>query len=163
MYIRMINKKAKWEEDINKDIDDTSADIITNCLKTSNETLSLWYVKDEDEINKAIVALSSNRDYINKLDYIVIPDEYIEKYKLKLKKSPGDSPYTEFNENHFDIVNVKYGVLGDVSKMVFEIVNNGDKIKRISMGKIKKLLIDANSKKILDKSVMKESLLEEIS
>lgn len=159
----MINKKAKWEEDINKDIDDTSADIITNCLKTSNETLSLWYVKDEDEINKAIVALSSNRDYINKLDYIVIPDEYIEKYKLKLKKSPGDSPYTEFNENHFDIVNVKYGVLGDVSKMVFEIVNNGDKIKRISMGKIKKLLIDANSKKILDKSVMKESLLEEIS
>ena len=110
MYVRMINKKAKWEQDKNKNISDISSDIITNCLKTSQDTLSLWYVANEDEIDDAIIALSSNRDYVNRLDYIVIPDEYIKSYNLELNKEEGNSPYISFNNNHYNIININYSL-----------------------------------------------------
>lgn len=163
MYIRMISKKAKWEQDKSKsNINDTSADIITNCLKTSNETLSLWYVEKEEEIDKAIIALSSNRDFVNRLDYIIIPDEYIIKYKLELGKTNGESPYTEFNGNHFDIINVKYGVLGVVSKMIFDIIVNNGKIVRVPESEIKNKLISAINQNILNINAIKQTLLEEV-
>lgn len=159
----MISKRAKWEQDKDREIKDTSADIITNCLKTSDETLSLWRIDDEADIDKAIIALSSNREKVSRLDYIIIKDEYIEKYKLELSKSNGKSPYTEFNDNHFDIINVKYGVLGTVSEMIFEIINEDSGIVRIPEREIKRKLNEAKELNILNLNSMKKSLLKDIS
>lgn len=162
MYIRMINKKAKWEQDKNKNISDISSDIITNCLKTSQDTLSLWYVENEDEIDNAIIALSSNRDYVNRLDYIVIPDQYIKDYNLELNKEEGNSPYISFNNNHYNIVNINYSLLGRIAEMIVDIINNGQKIERIHEKVIKSKLKTAIEKKLLDTQKMKESLLSDI-
>lgn len=159
----MISKKARWEQDKkNSDIKDTSADIITNCLKTSNETLSLWYVDKEEEIYKAIIALSANKDFLSRLDYIVIPDECITKHKLKLEKTIGESPYIDFNNNHFDIVEVKYGVLGEICNMIFELIKDKGEIKRVPLSDVKNMLINAINENLLNKDAMKESLLKDI-
>lgn len=132
MYLRMISKKAKWEENRNKCIGDLSSDIITNCLRTSNDTLSLWYLDDNSEIDEAIIALASNRDLLQKIDYLIIPDEYIKKYSLSLEWENGNSPYERFNNQHWNIVNLNYSKLGVVSEMILDIINSGSgKIERV--------------------------------
>lgn len=158
----MINKKAKWEQDKDKKVKDISSDIITNCLKTSQETLSIWYAENDDEIDKAIIALSANRDFINKLDYIILEDDDIKKYNLEINKSEGNSPYIEFNENHYDIVNINYSILGNVAEMILQKIKSGEKINRISEANIKAKLKKAMEKNILNKQQMSKDLLKEI-
>lgn len=162
MFIRMVNKKAKWEQDKKKDINEISSDVITNCLKTSDETLSLWYIENEYDMDKALIALSSNRDLVNKLDYIVIPDENLKMYTLEVKKSPGDSPFTEFNDNHYNIIDINYLKLGEVSKMILDLINNDGKIVRVHEKEIKQKLINALNNKLINVNDVKGTLLLDI-
>jgi hypothetical protein len=160
----MINKKATWEQDKDKKINDLSSDIITGCLRTKENTLSLWELSEETEveIDKAILALSSNRDSVQRLDYIIVPDEYLVKYSLKVKNSPGRSPYKDFNDRHFDIINVNYYLLGQVSSMILDIMNNEGKIKRVHQQKIEDDLICAFNRGTLNKTAMSQKLLDNI-
>lgn len=160
----MINKKAKWEQSKSKKVEDLSSDIITNCLKTSNETLSLWCITDDSEIDDAIIALSSNRELIQKLDYIIIPDKYIDTYKLKLKDNSGGSPYGSFNSKHRDIININYSLLGVISEMILDIINNKDgEIVRVYEDQIKEKLKSALNRNILNTNSMNKKLLEKLA
>lgn len=164
MYLRMINKKAKWEESKKTRIPELSSDIITNCLRTTEETLSLWHIDDIHKIDDAIIALASNRDLIQKLDYLIIPDEYIEKYDLHLKENDGKSPYEDFNKEHRDIINVDYEKLGIVSEMILDIMNNtSSTIKRVYEDEVLAKLTEALKDGKITQTKLKKSLLEAIA
>jgi len=58
LQVRKINK-AKW---LRADIVNSAeipADAITNCLRTQQNNLSVWRIKSEDEIENAVIAISS--------------------------------------------------------------------------------------------------------
>ena len=159
----MINKKAKWEQEKNKATKDLSSDIITVCLRTLDETLSLWYLENDSEIDDAIIALSSGRDLINNIDYLIIPDNYVVKYSLVLKENIGRSPYEKFNKNHRDIIDINYSILGVISTMILDVINNGGEIVRVYDDKVQEKLSSALENGFLNTKTMKPSLLKKIS
>lgn len=162
-YIRMIGKKGQWEEDKGKEIGEIRSDIVTNCLRTSGNTLSLWKIDSTEETEEALIALSSNRDRLQKLDYILIPAEVINNSGLVLKKSEGKSPYLNFNDKHYDITSLNYDSLGKVVKLVLDLINKPEcNIERKGQGVIEDLLLKAISESKIKKETLKDTLAKEL-
>lgn len=163
MYLRMINKKAKWEQSKLDPLEEISSDAITGCLRTQNETLSLWKIEDEAMISDAIIALASNREIIQKLDYLIIPDSEISEFNLELREQLGESPYHDFNKNHLDIINLNYYKLGVVSNMIRKIINSDKgRITRVNEVEIEKLLCSAIEENKINIEDLSESLAEKL-
>ncbi len=160
MYVRMISKRGKWNNVKDKSYGELSSDAVTKCLKTTGETLSLWYAKDEKDIDKAIVALASTKERIDTLDYIVIEDSLIDSYELELSNTEGKSAYVEFNKQHFDIIGLNYLKLGKVIELIHNIVSKEeDAIKRIKSKQIKQKLKSALDNGKLSENHINKDLL----
>ena len=63
LLVRKINK-AKWQQIDLTISNDASGDAITNCLKTKSNTLSVWMIDSENQIDDAFLALLANQDRI---------------------------------------------------------------------------------------------------
>lgn len=142
MYlIRKINK-AKWfQVDIMND-DDVSADAITNCLKTIKNTLSVWNIESEDDIDKAILAIVSCQDHIETIDVVILNTDRIKDYDINIIASTGRTPIEELKNLHRDLSGLTYSKLGKIKNHIVERIRN-DRIRRYTKVKLKKLLLDA--------------------
>jgi hypothetical protein len=99
-------------------MDSNQLQLITNSLKTTNNTLSVWRVESEAEIEKAVLAIVSESQHLDAIDIIKLDPEEIERGKLELTNSPGKTPFKEFIQNHCDIVKLDYGSLGKVAEII---------------------------------------------
>jgi len=142
MYlIRKINK-AKWFQiDIFND-DDVSADAITNCLKTTKNTLSVWNIESEDDVDKAVLAIVSSQDHIETIDVVILNTEKIKEYEINIIASSGNTPIEEYKNLHRDLAELTFSKLGKIKDHIVERIRN-DKIKRYTKGKLKKMLLEA--------------------
>jgi len=142
MYlIRKINK-AKWFQINIFDDDDVSADAITNCLKTTRNTLSVWNIESEDDVDKAVLAIVSSQDHIETIDVVVLNAEKIEEYEINIIASSGNTPIEEYRNLHRDLAELTFSKLGKIKDHIVERIRN-DKIKRYTKGKLKKMLLEA--------------------
>lgn len=162
-YFRMIGKKAQWIQYYNLNLESVCSDIVTNCLRTTDNTLSLWKVSSEEEIEKAVIALSSRRDNVQKFDYILIPEDIMDEIGLILKDSDGKSPLKSFNDKHCDIIELNYSKMGIVVKLIQDLLKNDENsIKRVHLSEVKKLLSDAISKEELDQNMLSDRLISDL-
>ena len=80
-YLRMISNMNHWDRD-KMDLYPncfSTGDILLSDLKTTKNTLSLWKFEDEQEKNDLIVAMAMSRQHIQKLVYVVMDDDGINK------------------------------------------------------------------------------------
>ena len=158
LHVRKINK-AKW---LQLDIingEDISADAITNCLKTSNNSLSVWKINSESEIDNAVLAIASGQEHLATIDVVLLNPDYLKQNGIKLKEAPNEAitALKSSKKMHFNIKNLTYKKLGIVAKQIIQNFKE-DKVKRYTEGKIKEMLKNAISKKELDVNNLNENV-----
>ncbi len=160
LLIRKINK-AKWYQiDIEND-DDVSADAITNCLKTTKNTLSVWRIESEDDLDQAVLALVANQDHLDTIDVVILEESSLINYKLNIVASPGDTPVESLIDAHRDIANLTFTNLGLVKNHIVERIRK-QKLKRYTIGSLKKLLESAIANGLLAKEDLKDSVQKKL-
>ncbi len=160
LLIRKINKSKWFQIDIKND-DDVSADAITNCLKTTNNTLSVWSIENEGDIEQAILAIASNLDHIETIDVVILNDQKLQEFGIKIITSKGNTPIESLKEIHRDLSELTFSKLGNVKDHIVERIRN-DRIKRFTKGNLKKILKRAIEKGFLELDDLNESVRNKI-
>lgn len=159
LLVRKINGPL-WEKEASKieHINDVCSDAITKCLSTRGNTLSTWEIETEDNLEEAILAITSSADHLDTIDVICIEMEDIDKYGINIKSSVVPNPVEDLINSHKDIYNLTYKSLGDFACLILSYVR-GNKRKRFGVKKIKELI----EKAIKDGRVNVDLLKEDIS
>ena len=160
LLIRKVNK-AKWVQgDIEND-SDVSADAITSCLRTTKNTLSVWQINTEDDLDNAILALVSNQDHLEAIDVVILEEESISKYNIKIIATPGETPIAGLSQTHRDLAELTYSKLGNIKDHIVERIRT-DQLKRYTRGAIKKLILTAIEEGKIELTDLKESIRQKI-
>lgn len=120
--IRRINR-AKWDETQDGEV---SADAITNDLKTYQNDLSVWLISNQQELDKAVLALvtGAKQTKLSTLHIVLIDEDLIASNGLDLKETPGDTVVTSLINSHRDIGNLTYSKLGTVKNLILDGIKN---------------------------------------
>lgn len=161
-FVRKI-ARSKWSRSQPDDID-VRADAITSCLRTTRDTLSLWKISSEEEINHAALAIISSQDKFETIDLIILEQQKLEALNLKIVHSPQDgmTPIESLKETHFDLIELTYSKLGILKDYIITKVDGG-KIIRFTRTKTIDIIKEAIKNKVLDPSILKDSLRNEIN
>ena len=128
VLVRRINR-AKWQQIINEDdTSDSSADAITNCLKTTNNDLSVWKIDTIEGLENAILALitGSQQTKLSTLYYVLLDENVVLEKGLSLKDSEGDTNVVSLKNTHKDISKLTYQRLGIIKDLIIEQLENDD-------------------------------------
>lgn len=158
--VRKINK-AKWFQlDIHQS-NEVSADAITNCLKTTKNTLSVWHIESEDDLDNAVLAIVANQEHLDTIDIVILDESSLNDYNLNIVASPGETPVTSLINAHRDIAELTFTKLGQVKEHIVERIRN-NKLKRYTVASLKKILLDAIENGIVQRNDLKETLLSKL-
>lgn len=143
LFVRKISR-AKWDlaELTLASADPIPADAITGCLRTRDNTLSLWEIPNLDAIDKAILALSTCSESIEKIDVVFFEKSDIESFSLSVQQTNGTSPVPELNKTHYDLIGMTYGALGQFSKVVVNCIHL-ENTKLFSRAAVQNILIES--------------------
>jgi hypothetical protein len=141
LFVRKI-EYAKWAQRRILEGEQPSADAITNCMKTTHNTLSLWSIDDESELEDAVIAIAAQFDQLDTIDVLSIDPSLIEDRELPLKKTPGLSPYAAFMNRHLDVFDLDYNLLGFMAEVIVESIRQERK-KRFTRSMLIRILKEA--------------------
>jgi hypothetical protein len=155
--------RAKWGENIIPDengFTDVPADAITNCLKTTDNSLSVWRIESEKELDDAILALITGKkqEKFSKIDYVLIDESRLLDNGLSLVDSDGDTVVDDLIKKHKNISNLSYKKLGAVKDLILDCINNG-KCRLFSKQQIKTLVKESIATGKLQKNKLNENLV----
>lgn len=147
--VRKLAKRAKLYETYcqGKDVRDLIADIPTSEFKTTNGTLSTWYINDLKDLDNAILAIAVTSSKIEKMDFIIINTSLLDKKGLKYQQTYAgiDIAIPEFQNLHFDILGITLKHLDDCAEIYQEIIvddeDRGKYIVRVPALQLKKKLM----------------------
>lgn len=132
--------RSKWEGERIK------ADAVTGCLRTYQDTLSVWSTDNtEYGIHNIALALASNMDRIDTIHIIAIPKRILLDAGVIFENTPGKIPIKDEDlvGRHQDIVRIDLDVLSTISRIIHSIVNSNENCHRISKKTITGLLCEA--------------------
>lgn len=148
VVVRKIDK-GKWLQNKILDGEDVSADAITNCTKTKNNSLSVWEVPNEDQVDEAVLAILSGHDHLETFDIVVLQSTELMELGISLDHSKGICGVRDLVDNHVDIIELTYRKLGILAEKITEGFQLG-KVKRYRKTQLKALLLKAISDNRLD-------------
>lgn len=128
-YIRKVDS-TQWEDElpVNHNILEMAVDGITNCCKTSGNTLSIWKTDSNDpadlENQKLLTGMAMALDRPVAFTYIFLSDDEIDSLALELQDSPGDTPFEEMASCHRDIANLTLEKMGELAWIIHSKVND---------------------------------------
>lgn len=161
ILVRRINR-AKWEQINNEDdISDSSADAITNCLKTTNNDLSVWKIDTIEGLEDAILALITRPDQtkLSTLHYVLLDENIVLEKGLTLTEEKGNTVVESLKDTHKNISKLTYSRLGIVKYLILNsLVKNEETF--FTKAKLKKILKDAITKGKLDKNDLNSDLIQ---
>ena len=156
--------RGKWlnGNDICETVDEVSADAITNCIRTSKNTLSTWSIKEEQNIEEAILAIVSNHKHLDAFDVVFLDFEEIKSIGIEIKNTPGITPVESLKQLHFDLEGLNYKLLGGVSDLIIKSFKE-ERVKRYTRGQLKKILENAIKLGKLNGKDLNTSVLEKLN
>ncbi|USE84364.1 hypothetical protein [Acinetobacter tibetensis] len=135
-FVRRLNSDV-WPEDEEQinialgNFDEISADPFSKCLKTHNNTLSLWKVSSDGEVNKSTLAKSiialvtaPNQKTLSPLDVIYFSDNDLKEDELLIEQTDGETSIPDLVNTHFDIIGINYKKLENVGRLVLKTLLN---------------------------------------
>jgi hypothetical protein len=143
LFVRKIDK-AKW---LQTDIiggADVSADAITNCIRTKNNTLSVWEISTEDEVDEAALAVVSSGQHLETFDVVLMNAEHLHANGLEAipQRESALTPVEDLKDAHRDLAMLTYSKLGIIARHIVDRFRQ-EKIIRFTEGTLKSLLSDA--------------------
>jgi len=160
LLIRKINKAKWYQVDIEND-SDVSADAITNCLRTIENTLSVWHINSEEDLDKAILALVSNQDHLETIDIVILEESSIQNYNISIVATPGETPIEELAKIHRHLVELTFSKIGAIKDHIVERIRT-EHLKRYTKGTLKKLIQAAIEEEKIELDDLKKSVREKI-
>jgi hypothetical protein len=148
--------KAKWliDPELGNEL---QADAL-NDLRTGNNRLSVWFIEtDHANLNQVITALASNRERVEKVDYVLIDMTTLNQHSFTLRNIVGDTPYEAANSFHRDLENLRARQILDLALMIQVSTKN-----RVAEKEVRQLLTRALNDGLLDESLIKQTLLAEL-
>ncbi|EPE3384094.1 hypothetical protein ACSH5E_002942 [Acinetobacter baumannii] len=168
IFVRKISK-AKWpsEEEIAEKALDSEiipfvrADALTTCLKTSQNTSSVWAVENctDAEIEKAILALITNTklERLNRIQIVYFSKEDVDSLGLPIAVTEGDTIIESLSKLHNDLVDLNYEKLGKVSQLIISSLRS-ESVRTYNERKLKDMLLKAINEGIVDQKLLHPSL-----
>ena len=137
-YVRKI-ARSKWQEthlssneaQAREEVKRVKADAITNCIKTSDNKLSLWRVDDKKDSIDDIVPLIIGFERPDTCDVVYISEEVFSEEQITLEQSSDDAntPIEELKQYHYNAIVKDYEGLGKFVKVVLKSLDNHKRFK----------------------------------
>ena len=159
-FVRKINK-AKWEQNDIRNGEAISADAITLCLQTASNTLSVWAIDSEDDLDDAILAMVAAGDYLAAMDFVMLDVEYLSSCGIDHRHMEAETPVDDLRNAHHDLVQLTYPKLGAIANYVVERFKN-DEVERYTEGRLKKVLRKAIADDRLKPEDLKPSIRKKL-
>lgn len=158
--VRKINKSKWLQVDIFTDYD-VSADAITNCLKTTKNTLSVWSIEDDNFIESAVLAIVASQDRLETIDVVILEESILEK-DITIIESDGLTPVLSLVKSHRDLGELTFAKLEIIKNHIVDRIRS-EKCIRYTKGKTKQILLKAIDEGILKIDDLNESMKSKIS
>lgn len=154
--------RAKWPEEL-CEIDSLEGDAIAD-LRTTKNTLSLWYIDEEKDLEIAALALaaSSKSEKIDSFSVVWIPIDKLLERGFSIVSTEGDTIVKDLTDKHRDLNCITYGKLGDTADLILHELICEKHYKKYTKAQVKKFLVDAYSAERICKEKCHPSLLTEI-
>lgn len=131
---------SKWT--ITDDAVPVNADAITQCLKTTGNTLSFWRVDTPEDVGKGVLAIAAANDRLDTIDIVVIEEgKFLEK-GIEIQSTPGHTICEELVDTHRDLTKLNITHLGYVSEAIADQIRQG-KTERYTLTKLRALIQSA--------------------
>lgn len=144
---------SKWS--ISDDPRPVNADAITQCLKTTKNTLSFWKVDSPADIEQGVLAIAAANDRLDTIDIVIIEEKHFLERGIEIHTTPGQTVCVDLVDTHRDLAELNITHLGYVSDAIAEQIRNGS-TERYTLTKLKALIQGA-----LDTGRLKYELLSE--
>lgn len=152
-------QRSKWEIlpfMVNSDI---QADAIGGCLKTSNNTLSLWKCSDDEaDIEEIVLAIVTTFKRIDKIHVILFKIEDISDKSFELVETLGSTPVVDLKERHVDVVNLTSDKLREFACFMKNKVRSDIKCHMFTKEDVAKILCKAIEAKRIELHELNEEL-----
>lgn len=168
-YVRKI-ARSKWQEthlssneaQAREEVKRVKADAITNCIKTSDNKLSLWRVDDKKDSIDDIVPLIIGFERPDTCDVVYISEEVFSEEQITLEQSSDDAntPIEELKQYHYNAIVKDYEGLGKFAKVVLKSLDNQ---KRFKGREVKTKLKDMLNNHEIEREMILEKLYEKLS
>jgi hypothetical protein len=151
-------QKGNWVN-VDDNIFKLSSDVLTSALKTQKDTLSVWQINSENDLDEAVLAIVSNFKVLESIDVVILDGVYLLKANVEQEQTNGRTPVTDLINSHYDLKKLDYYTLGLVAEHIIQRVKI-NKIKRYSIKDLKTILKKAISDNRLKLEDLKESVAE---
>ena len=135
-YIRIINRPF-WptNEEIEKgvDIQDLQARAVAWDLRTKDNDLSIWCVDNPED---AVLAMVLGAQRIEDTFTLKIDESLLENNNLVYKNEQGHTDLRDINQFHYNIKNLTYKSLADVSNVILEALKDENNLESFEQEKI---------------------------
>lgn len=159
--VRKIDR-TKWLQNDIVNGAQVSADAITNCMKTRGNNLSVWSVRSDSAFDEAVLAMSSEFQYLETIDIVALDDSALADAGLQIVATRATTPVTRLAETHRDITALTYTSLGIVAGFIVERFRaNG--VVRFTKGQLRTLLRQAIEEGSLRAEDLKDRVRLEVS
>ena len=108
-------KISKWKQTNVLTGKDVSADAITQCLRTKQNSFSVWRIETESRIEEAVLAIASGQDHLETFYVVMLNLEYLAEKKIDCEKTAGLTPVADLKGTHYNLSNLTYRKLGVIA------------------------------------------------
>ena len=125
--VRMINSEQNWAQYQYElpEIDQINADSISE-LATTDNCISTWYIDNPEDINKAVLALTSGFRNLDSIQLVVFNIDTLKQYGLTAKQSE-ETAFTKakgYAKYHYDIIDLNHHRLGRLAQLIMHTLHD---------------------------------------
>ncbi len=155
--------RAKWDSREGVGDNEIPADAVTNDLRTSANALSFWNcgAAQKDDLERVVLALASGAERLDKIDLAWIPITEIEKARLVIEQTDGQTPVAILIKEHVDVSRLDFVRLGKVAALLADAIEE-DRYKRVRKKQVTDVIIDARKRGLLSLTDLSEKVRDEV-
>lgn len=123
-FLRKITR-PKWEPngELSENVNSLQADVVSECLKTKGNTLSVWFTETNDwngdQVKKILGALFSTMPGPDRADVLFIDEEKVKEKGIGVEDTQGKSPaLDDINDLHKDFSELNWALMQDVADLI---------------------------------------------
>ena len=153
-------KKRKWDRSIPLPWlrpGSIPADPVTD-FRTKDNSISVWCVLDESQVEQLVAALAANRDRVDVFEYALFDEHLLKRVNVKVKEVPGCLPCGTVNPWHRDIVQLTGSKIFALAKAIYPVLQT----RRVYGAEVRQLIKREIQSGAIDPSKLRESMIKSI-
>jgi hypothetical protein len=156
LLVRKI-QRSKWGECSENIEIPVNSDALTNCLKTTGNTLSVWLADDDQDLDYAKIALIGTMTKLEKIDIVILDSPELLTNNIVLDETPGVTMAKSLIGRHRDLAKLTVLEMTKVSAIIQrKLVNN--EVFRLGKPELIRLFKKAFENELICKTDLSEEL-----